>query len=122
MRADAAVDLDRLRVDGGASANDVLCGVQADILQTPVVRPAVEETTALGAAYAAGLATGVWAGLDDLRALRRVDETFDPSLSASAADRRRERWAEAVERSRGWARDGDSAAGPATGDGGGGGR
>ncbi|WP_313694866.1 glycerol kinase GlpK [Halorarum halobium] len=106
MAADAGVDLDALRVDGGAVDNDFLCEVQADVLGADVVRAAVRETTALGAAYAAGLAVGYWDDLDALRANRRVDRTFDPEDGATTGSRY-ERWGEAVERSLDWARDAD---------------
>jgi glycerol kinase len=70
----------------------------------PVSRPAVTETTALGAAYLAGLATGVWSGTDDLASHWRLDRCFEPSAPADAVARRRERWREAVERAKGWSR------------------
>jgi len=108
MAADAGVDPDMLRVDGGAVKNDFLCQLQADILGTAVVRPAVDETTALGAAYAAGLGVGYWESLDELREHWRVDRTFDSGMARSAADRQYERWRAAVERSRDWARDENS--------------
>ena len=94
-----------LRVDGGAVRNDFLCQLQADIVQTPVVRPRVDETTALGAAYAAGLAVGYWDGVDDLRANWQLDRRFEPEMAADEADRRYGRWRDAVERAGGWARD-----------------
>jgi glycerol kinase len=103
MAADADVELDRLRVDGGAVRNDFLCGQQATVLGMPVVRPAVDEVTALGAAYAAGLAVDYWDSLSDLRANWRVDATFEPSDEDVEA--RYERWGEAVERSLDWARE-----------------
>ena len=101
MAADAAVEPETLRVDGGAVKNDFLCQLQADILGTEVVRPAVDETTALGAAYAAGLAVGYWDSLADLREHRRIDRRFQPH--GESVDHRYERWREAVERSRDWA-------------------
>jgi len=104
MAADAGAGVDVLRVDGGAAGNDGLCRRQADLLGTAVERPAVTETTALGAAYAAGLSTGVWADRSELRANRRVERRFDPGEEAAAA-RRHERWTAALERSRGWAED-----------------
>jgi len=105
MAADAGLDLDVLRVDGGAVENDALCQFQADVLGSRVMRPVVDETTALGAAYAAGLATGYW---DDRNALRehwRADREFAPEIDRGTADRRYGRWEEAVERSLDWARD-----------------
>ncbi|MEM8883809.1 MAG: glycerol kinase GlpK [Planctomycetota bacterium] len=97
---DAMDGLDTLRVDGGASANDLLMQFQADLLQRPVERPKVLETTAFGAAFFAGLAVGTYA---DTGALARVvDRVFEPSLPASDARELRARWAEAVERAKGW--------------------
>jgi len=106
MVADSGLDPDGMRVDGGAVANDFLCQAQADALGVPVRRPAVTETTALGSAYAAGLAVGYWDGLADLREHWRLDREFAPELGRGTADRRYERYREAVERSRGWAREG----------------
>jgi glycerol kinase len=103
MEADADIDRAALRVDGGAVANDALCGLVADALDTTVDRPAVRETTALGAAYAAGLAVGYWDSVDDLRANRRVDAEFTPSGGDDEWDRRYGRWKTAVERARDWA-------------------
>jgi glycerol kinase len=105
MEADAGVDIERLRVDGGAVRNDFLCQQQATVVGTDVVRPEVDETTALGVAYAAGLAVGYWESLDELRANWRVDREFAPADDAEV-DARYERWGEAVERSLDWARDG----------------
>ncbi len=102
MEADADTTLQELRVDGGAAANDLLLQIQADILQRPVVRPTVLETTALGAAYMAGLATGFWASIDDVRAQWQVDRRFEPRIPASRANAARARWQEAVRRARGW--------------------
>ena len=102
MRLDTGLPIRELRVDGGASANDLLMQFQADILQTPIVRPVVTETTALGAAYLAGLAVGFWKGQDELRALWKADRTFEPRMSADEAAYRRSRWAEALRRSREW--------------------
>ncbi|NUT58992.1 MAG: glycerol kinase GlpK, partial [Agromyces sp.] len=79
VNADAGIDLSELRVDGGATANDTLLQFQADILGVPVVRPVVAETTALGAAYAAGLAVGFWSGLDELRANWQEDRRWEPA-------------------------------------------
>jgi glycerol kinase len=103
MEADAGVETTRLRVDGGAVKNDFLCQLQADILQRDIVRPQVDEATALGAAYAAGLAVGYWDSLDELRAHWRVDRSFEPDLPAGEADRKYDRWGDAVERALDWA-------------------
>jgi len=105
MEADADLDLNDLRVDGGAVGNDALCQFQADVLGTRVVRPVVDETTALGAAYAAGLATGYWDDREALREQWRVDREFAPDIDRETADRRYGRWEEAVERSLDWTRD-----------------
>ncbi len=107
MAADAGVAPSVLRVDGGAVENDLLCQLTADQLGVPVDRPEERETTALGAAFAAGLAVGVWDDLEELRALRRADRVFEAELGRDEADRRYERWAEAVDRSKGWAQDGE---------------
>jgi glycerol kinase len=92
-----------LRVDGGASANDLLCQIQADQVGVEVRRPKLVETTALGAAFLAGLGTGVWASTDDLRETWQLDRTFEPAADRTAADAAHARWIDAVERSKGWA-------------------
>ena len=100
----SAVTLHSLAVDGGAAANDLLCQVQADVLGRPVERSGQLQSTGLGAAFLAGLATGVWAGPDDIRTARQAPVTFAPEPSAPhARDEARQRWRRAVERSRGWA-------------------
>ncbi|WP_134670611.1 glycerol kinase GlpK [Halorussus marinus] len=106
MIEDSGIEIADLKVDGGAVKNNFLCQLQADIIGTDIVRPEVDETTALGSAYAAGLAVGYWSDLDALRANWRVDRSFAPRLDAEEADAKYERWGEAVERSRDWARDG----------------
>jgi len=93
-----------LRVDGGMTANNLLMQFQADVLGVPVVRPRVAETTALGAAYAAGLATGVWSSIEDVRANWHEARRWEPRLRAAAIEQRAARWREAVERALGWAR------------------
>jgi glycerol kinase len=103
VRSDSDVTIDELKVDGGMVANEALMQFQADILGVPVVRPAVAETTALGAAYAAGLATGVWGSLDDLRANWHEDRRWEPRMSEDERERRLAVWKKAVERSFGWA-------------------
>ncbi len=105
MQKDAATPLAELRVDGGASANGLLMQFQADILGVPVVRPKVTETTALGAAYLAGLATGVWRDEAEIASLWAKDRVFEPRMSRDEAASRMTRWHRAVERSRGWASD-----------------
>jgi len=101
------VTLERLRVDGGACGNDRLMQFQADLLDVPVDRPVVAETTALGAAYLAGLAVGYWESLDDVRDNWRRQASFEPQMSKADRDRRLRRWADAVERSKGWVTEGD---------------
>ncbi len=91
-----------LRVDGGASANDLLLQLQADQLQVPVARPAVPETTALGAAWLAGLAEGVWSSLDDVGRQWALDRQFEPAAPAGAADRAWQGWRRAVDRTLAW--------------------
>ena len=100
--ADAGVAITELRVDGGMVGNETLMQFQADILGIPVVRPEVTETTALGAAYAAGLAVGVWGGLDDLRANWAENARWEPRLDAAERERRLAQWRKAVTRSFDW--------------------
>ena len=95
--------LSSLRVDGGAAANDLLCQIQADQVGVPVERPRLVETTALGAAFLAGLGTGAWDSTDDLRQTWQLDRSFDPTGSRDDADAAYARWLNAVERSKGWA-------------------
>ena len=104
MVADAGLELTDLRVDGGAVKNSFLCQLQADIVGADIVRPEVDETTALGAAYAAGLAVGFWDSVDELRANWRVDRSFSPG-DTGAMEEKYGRWDEAVERASGWARE-----------------
>ena len=104
MAADAGSRLEVLRVDGGAAANDLLLQLQADLLGVPVERPVVAETTALGAAYLAGLAVGYWAGLEDIAANWVLDRRFEPSMSEDRRGSMLHDWHRAVERSRAWAR------------------
>ena len=104
MRAVAGREVSRLRADGGASANDLLLQLQADQLQVPVVRSAVQETTALGAAYLAGLAEGVWSSTEEVAGHWKAGAEFTPALPASVADARHAGWRRAVDRARGWAR------------------
>ena len=94
--------LTELRVDGGAAANDALMQFQADLLGVPVHRPAVLETTALGAAYLAGLATGFWSSVDELKKHRAADIVFSPKADKKQMERLQETGREAVARSRGW--------------------
>ncbi|MGM7697028.1 glycerol kinase GlpK [Microbacterium sp. A84] len=100
--ADTGVPLKELRVDGGMVGNATLMQFQADVLGVPVIRPAVIETTALGAAYAAGLAVGVWADLDELRAMWREDARWEPAIDEEERERRLARWRKAVTRTFDW--------------------
>jgi glycerol kinase len=103
MQRDAAQPLIELRVDGGATANNFLMQFQADLLGVAVLRPKVTETTALGAAYLAGLAVGFWDSLEDVARNWKVERCFEPRMSRDEAEGKLARWAQAVERSRGWA-------------------
>jgi len=102
MAADSGVALAELRVDGGATANDLLMQIQADLVGVPVVRPRVTETTALGAAYLAGLAVGFWSGEEEIAGLWARDRVFEPRIGRDLAELRLAGWRRAVERSRGW--------------------
>jgi glycerol kinase len=102
MQRDAGQALVELRVDGGATANDLLMQFQADLLGVPVVRPKVTETTALGAAYLAGLAVGFWGSTDEVATNWQVDRRFEPAMPRDAAATRLRQWERAVERSRDW--------------------
>lgn len=104
MAADSGLALTELRVDGGATASSLLMQMQADILGVPVVRPSVTETTALGAAYLAGLAVGFWADEAEIASLWSRDRVFEPALPRPAAAERLGRWKRAVERARDWDR------------------
>jgi glycerol kinase len=102
MRADSGLSLPTLRVDGGAVSNDFLMQFQADILDVPVQRPAVTETTALGAAYLAGLAVGYWVSQDEIAAKWNVEKTFEPSMSSDQRESLYAGWKRAVERAKAW--------------------
>jgi glycerol kinase len=102
MVKDSGVRLAVLKVDGGATVNDMLMQLQADVLGVPVVRPVVAETTALGAAYAAGLAVGFWKDLDDLRQNWKMDRQWEPRWSADQRDAAYAGWEKAVQRTLGW--------------------
>jgi glycerol kinase len=102
MQRDARQPLVELRVDGGATRNDLLMQFQADLLGVPVVRPKVTETTALGAAYLAGLAVGFWSSTGEVAANWQVDRRFEPAMPAEAAAARLRQWERAVQRSRDW--------------------
>jgi glycerol kinase len=102
MQRDAAHPLVELRVDGGATANDLLMQFQADLLGVPVIRPRITETTALGAAYLAGLSVGFWKSQDELEGQWQVDRRFEPGMGRDQAAERMHQWSRAVERSRAW--------------------
>jgi glycerol kinase len=103
MQADSGLTLPALRVDGGAVVNDFLMQFQADILGVPVQRPAVTETTALGAAYLAGLAVGYWQSQEEIQKQWSVEKTFEPNMSADQRESLYAGWKRAVERARNWA-------------------
>jgi len=102
MQADSGIALSSLKTDGGMVANNLLMQFQADILDAPVIRPKVTETTALGAAYAAGLAVGFWDNTEDLRANWAVDRTWTPKMARERRDHYYKCWKKAVTRSFGW--------------------
>jgi glycerol kinase len=102
MHADSGIAVTELRVDGGATQNDLLMQFQADVLGVPVVRPKIYETTALGAAYLAGLAVGFWKNTDALAAQWQLDRRFEPAMSAARRAALKAGWIKAVKRSRAW--------------------
>jgi glycerol kinase len=103
MEKDSGTPLAELRVDGGATRSDLLLQIQSDLLTCNVVRPECVETTALGAAYLAGLATGVWRDREEIAAQWSVSARFSPRGSSAESERLRAGWRRAVERSKGWA-------------------
>ena len=100
MEADTGISLPELRVDGGATANNLLMQIQADLLGIPVVRARTSETTALGAAFLAGLAVGYWSGSEELEQTRRIDRVFEPHLSRDKAEAMHQSWQQAVLRAK----------------------
>jgi glycerol kinase len=102
MDADSGVALTTLKVDGGMVANDLLMQIQADVLNVPVVRPKVTETTALGAAYAAGLAVGYWSDFQELSRNWSMDKTWTPAMDEARREEGYRYWKKAVERTFGW--------------------
>jgi glycerol kinase len=102
MKKDSGINLTELRVDGGASANNLLMQFQADILGVPVIRPKVVETTALGAAYLAGLAVGFWKSRAEVQRSWQQDRAFEPRMHADEVARRRSRWSQALNRAKEW--------------------
>ena len=102
MEEDIGIRLRELRVDGGASANDFLMQFQADVVGGAILRPVIRETTALGAAYLAGLAAGVWRSREEIRGQWTLERRFDPGISQAERDRLRQGWTRAVDRAKGW--------------------
>ena len=105
MRADTGVELKSLKVDGGASANNFLMQFQSDMLNAPVVRPSCVETTAIGAAYLAGLAVGYWKDKEDVVKNQSIDRVFEPQMSEEDRHAKRRGWNKAVKYAYGWAKD-----------------
>ena len=105
MKADSGIDLAALKVDGGASANNYLMQTQADLSGAPVLRPRCVETTAMGAAYLAGLAVGYWAGKEDVVKNWAIDRTFQPAIPREERETRIQGWNKAVRCAYGWAKD-----------------
>ena len=103
MESDSGIHLQELRVDGGASVSDIMMQIQADMINAAVNRPKTVETTALGAAYLAGLAVGFWENLDQLEANREVERLFTPNIDPARREKLYHGWQRAVERSRNWA-------------------
>jgi glycerol kinase len=106
MEADSNISIKELRVDGGATANNLLMQFQSDILHAPVVRPVVYETTALGAAYLAGLAVGFWGSMDDIQQQWRVDKKFTPVVNEEKIKEYLKGWQRAVKATVAWADEG----------------
>ncbi|MBS7634410.1 glycerol kinase GlpK [Candidatus Bathyarchaeota archaeon] len=104
MKEDTCIRVTELRVDGGASKNDLLMQIQADILGLKIIRPLILETTSLGAAYLAGLAIGFWKNLSDLTSMWKIERIFEPKMDDAERERLYKIWGEAVKRSLGWAR------------------
>lgn len=102
MREDSGIPIAQLRVDGGAAANNLLMQFQADILQAPVVRPKIIETTALGAAYLAGLAVGFWDSPEEIQTVWQAERVFEPQMPQAEVASRRRRWKAALERAKNW--------------------
>ena len=102
MKQDSDIELSELRVDGGASVSNIMMQIQADMIRTNVNRPKMVETTAIGAAYLAGLATGFWESTDEIAKIREVDKVFEPKMDMEKREKRYRGWLRAVERSRDW--------------------
>ena len=102
MESDSGIEIKELRVDGGATVNDTLMQFQSDILGIPIIRPTVSETTALGAAYLAGLSVGFWKDTDEIKDQWQVDKRFEPRMSSSQVEKLTETWHKAIEKSKSW--------------------
>jgi len=102
MLADSGIPLNELRVDGGAAANDLLLQLQADLLGVPVLRPRITETTALGAAYLAGIGVGLWGGREEVARHWQLEKRFEPQIGDAERRARMERWRAAVGVARRW--------------------
>ncbi len=102
MKQDSDIELSELRVDGGASVSDIMMQIQSDMIRTNVNRPKMVETTAIGAAYLAGLATGFWESTEEISKIREVDKVFEPQMDIEKREKRYRGWLRAVERSRDW--------------------
>ena len=102
MEKDSGLRIQELRVDGGACINDLMMQFQADILRCPVVRPQIIETTALGAAYFAGLAVGFWKDENEIQSIWKAQRVFEPQMDEALAIEKRSRWLDALNRSRNW--------------------
>ena len=105
MKVDAGIDIRALRVDGGASANNFLMQFQSDMLDAPVNRPTCVESTAIGAAYLAGLAVGYWSSKEDVMKNQQLDRVFSPSISKEEREQKRKGWNKAVKYAYGWAKE-----------------
>ncbi len=103
MERDSGITISEIRVDGGASANNLLMQFQSNILNKPVIRPQIVETTALGAAYFAGLATGFWSNIEEIKQQWHPEKRFDPIMQKAEVERLTKRWSEAIEKAKGWA-------------------
>ena len=103
MRADSNIEISELRVDGGASISNIMMQIQADMIQTKVNRPKCVETTALGAAYLAGLAVGFWTTKEEIETIREVAKVFEPQMEKEQRDKLYDGWKRAVERAKDWA-------------------
>lgn len=102
MEADSGIKIKELRVDGGATVNNDLMQFQSDILQIPIVRPKILETTALGAAYLAGLSVGFWKNIEETKTQWQVDQRFEPKMSTDRVAALLHKWNKAVEKSKEW--------------------